>query len=294
VQNFDVTGIDSGQDAQPPADVPPMDRRIADVRNFADGLYPSDVVCFNHAQNVYIGGPAFGPDIATHREMARQLSLSMVYWLQNEAPRLDGGQGYPDVRLRPDVVGTEDGLAMAPYIRESRRIRAELTVREQDITGEECDRQGSARRFDDSVGIMHYFIDMWPSTEGKQPFLLPVYPAQIPMGSLIPVHVRNLLPACKNAGLTQITASAYRMHPGEWAIGEGAGALAAYCIEHDVEPQQVRGDASQLARFQSLLERMGIATRWPGTGPLRTWESMVTAWRQFGRMDRSVLLSFPH
>jgi hypothetical protein len=49
---------------------------------------------------------------------------TLLYWLQTEAPRPDGGTGWKGMRLRPDVVGTEDGLAKYPYIRASRRIRA--------------------------------------------------------------------------------------------------------------------------------------------------------------------------
>src|SRR5690625_7501419 len=66
-------------------------------------------------------------------DLARQMSLSFLYWLQTEAPRPDGGTGYPGLRLRPDVTGTDDGLAKMPYIRESRRIEAEYTVVEQDV-----------------------------------------------------------------------------------------------------------------------------------------------------------------
>ena len=43
----------------------------------------------------------------------------MLYWMQTEAPRPDGGTGFPGLRLRPDVMGTADGLAQAPYHRES-------------------------------------------------------------------------------------------------------------------------------------------------------------------------------
>ncbi len=68
---------------------------------------------------------------------AKQLSLSLLYWLQTEAPRPDGRQGWKGLRLRKDMVGTEDGLAKYPYIRESRRILAEYTILEQDITLEE-------------------------------------------------------------------------------------------------------------------------------------------------------------
>ena len=44
--------------------------------------------------------------------------------MQTEAPRPDGRHGWKGLRLRPEVMGTKDGLAMAPYIRESRRIKA--------------------------------------------------------------------------------------------------------------------------------------------------------------------------
>ncbi|SEJ03291.1 hypothetical protein SAMN04487995_3132 [Dyadobacter koreensis] len=43
-----------------------------------------------------------------------QLSLSLLYWLQAEAPRPDGGKGWPGIRLRKDMMGTEDGLAKYP------------------------------------------------------------------------------------------------------------------------------------------------------------------------------------
>lgn len=66
-------------------------------------------------------------EVSKHLEGAKQLSLLLLYWMQTEAPRPDGGYGYPGPRLRGDIVGdTADGLAMYPYIRESRRIRASL------------------------------------------------------------------------------------------------------------------------------------------------------------------------
>lgn len=72
-------------------------------------------------------------------EESRQLSLSLCYWLQTEAPRPEGGYGYPGLYLRPDVTGTEDGLAMAPYIRESRRIVPVFRVTENHVGTEARD-----------------------------------------------------------------------------------------------------------------------------------------------------------
>jgi len=43
------------------------------------------------------------------------------------------GSSHPPREIAADLVGTEDGLAKAPCIRESRRIKAELTVVEQHV-----------------------------------------------------------------------------------------------------------------------------------------------------------------
>src|ERR1051326_7194501 len=111
-------------------------RRIADRKNFTPGSFRSDICLVNCPQNDYWLGNLHNVTAAAasrNLERARQLSLSLFYWLQTEIPRPDGGHGWPGLRLRPDVTGTEDGLAKYPYIRESRRIQAEFTVLEQHV-----------------------------------------------------------------------------------------------------------------------------------------------------------------
>ena len=68
-------------------------------------------------------------------QQAKRLAYSFLYWLQAELPRDegDGVLGYPELMLRRDQMGSEDGLSKYPYIRESRRIRARSRVVEQDI-----------------------------------------------------------------------------------------------------------------------------------------------------------------
>ena len=71
-------------------------RRIAARGNFLTGAYPSDITLVNWPQMDYWGGPMFGlPDDEpqAHLQAARDLSLSLVHWLQTEAPRPDGGAG---------------------------------------------------------------------------------------------------------------------------------------------------------------------------------------------------------
>lgn len=241
-------------------------RRIVDRFNFDAGLYGSDITIVNWPQNDYWLGSII--DVSDeernrHLNQAKQLSLSLLYWMQTEAPRPDGKIGYPGLRLREDVLGTEDGLAMYPYIRESRRIKAEFTVLEQHISAEPEVNRDAAALFGDSVGVGCYRIDLHPSTESNTFIDISAYPYQIPLGSLIPIRIDNLLPACKNIGTTHITNGCYRLHPTEWNIGEAAGYLAAFCMEHNLLPRQVRNHPEWLSSFQQLLRQEGLELEWP-------------------------------
>jgi hypothetical protein len=245
-------------------------RRILDRTNFEDGYAPSDITVVNWPQNDYWFGPVVGVDDAEQArnvEAARQLSLSLLYWLQTEAPRPEGGVGYPGLRLRGDVVGgTPDGLAPAPYVRSSRRIRAEFTVLEQHIAHPL--RPDGPELFHDSVGVGCYRIDLHPRVSGAGYLDLGCWPFQIPLGAMIPIRVENLLPGGKNLGVTNITNGAFRVHPVEWNVGETAGILAAFCLQRKVEPRTVRNRPELLEEFQALLRNEGVELSWPALRPL--------------------------
>jgi hypothetical protein len=242
-------------------------RRLLYRKYYPEGTFVSDVVLMNWAAMDYWLEPLVGVNEEKKKKAmrgARQLSLSVLYWLQTEAPRPDGGQGYPGLRLHADVVGTSDGLAKYPYIRESRRIEAEFTVLEQHVGVETRAGKEGAEHFHDSVGIGAYRIDLHPSTAPRNYVDIDTWPFQIPLGTLIPVRVENLLPACKNIGATHITNGCYRLHPVEWNIGEAAGALAAYCLENKLSPKQVRNAPARLQAFQQVLnDVLGIELVWP-------------------------------
>jgi FAD dependent oxidoreductase len=238
-------------------------RRIAARKLFTPGTYASDITLVNWPMIDYFEGPVIDvPDAAEHLRAAKELSLSALYWMQTEAPRPDGGTGFPGLRLRGDLLGSADGLAQAPYIRESRRIAAEYTVVEQDLSLAVRGEKGAVR-YADSVGVGMYRIDLHPSTGGDNYIDVGCCPFQIPLGALIPRRVDNLLPACKNLGTTHITNGAYRLHPVEWNIGEAAGALAAYCVDNNTIPRAVRADPRLLADFQARLTDAGVELEWP-------------------------------
>jgi hypothetical protein len=251
-------------------------RRILDRQNFRPP-FASDLSLVNWPQNDYWLGNLYGvpaEEAARHLRRAKLLSLSLLYWMQTEAPRPDGGTGWKGLRLRGDVVGTADGLAMYPYVRESRRIRAEFTVLEQHVgtdarqkATDQKREELTAERFFDSVGVGSYRIDLHPSSGGDNYIDVSSLPFQIPLGALLPRRVENLLPACKNLGVTHITNGCYRLHPVEWNVGEAAGALAAFALAKKVPPRQVRKDRKLLADFQKRLEADGVELRWPHLTP---------------------------
>lgn len=253
-------------------------RRILDPKNFVPGTFTADTTVVNWPMNDYFLGPIIEvseAEAAQHLRGAKQLSLSLLYWMQTEAPRTDGGIGWKGLRLRPDITGTDDGLAKYPYIREARRIQAEFTVLEQHVGTDARVAQlkqkaedVAAETFADSVGLGSYRIDLHMSTGGNNYIDVSSLPFQIPLGALLPKRVENLLPACKNLGVTHITNGCYRLHPVEWNIGEAAGALAAQANQLKQTPRSIRNNPKLLADFQARLQQQGVEIAWPKLRPV--------------------------
>ncbi|HTV00048.1 MAG TPA: FAD-dependent oxidoreductase [Luteitalea sp.] len=241
-------------------------RRILDRHNFEAGRYDSDLCVINWVLLDFIGGDLVTADEPTRASLeaeAREQTRSVVYWLQTEAPREDGGQGWRGLRLRGDVTGTSDGLAMSPYIRESRRVVALTTIREQDVSAAERPGERLGERYADSIGVGYYRIDLHPSVGGDNYVDVAALPFRIPLRALVPRRVDNVLAAGKCLGTTHITNGCYRLHPVEWNIGEAAGALAAFCIQKHRTGQAVCDDERLVGEFQQLLVRRGVELAWP-------------------------------
>lgn len=230
-------------------------RRIIDPRNYKNNI--KEVSLLNWSQNDFSLGNIYDDkDSQRNRELAREQTKCFVYWLQNDAPRADGGKGYP-VKLRGDILGTEDGLAKAPYIRESRRIIAKKTICEQDVSRKFNQTPPTVR---DSVGVGHYAIDIHLTTKTHTFLYDKTYPFEIPLSAMVPIRIKNLIPSCKNIGCTHLTNGCYRLHPVEWNVGEVAGILAAFCIDKGVTPNDVL--ELKLREFQDVLVSTGISLHW--------------------------------
>lgn len=237
-------------------------RRLIDTSQFGD-TFPADVTMINWPGTDYREGSLIDGspiEVATALQAAKRCSLGFLYWLQTEAPAGGGRYGAPELKLRPDIMNTLDGLSKYPYIRESRRIESLTTVTEQDLSID-LQKGPRAAHFSDSIGVGWYPIDIHP-VAGDVGISCRTHPFQISLGTLIPVRIKNLIAAAKNIGTTHISNGCHRLHPVEWNIGESAGILAAYAIKHSVEIRTIHEDKSLLGAFQKELLSDGIPVAW--------------------------------
>jgi len=238
-------------------------RRLVEATQFP-GHYENDVTMFNWPGTDYRVRPLVDqtPEaLAACLQDAKKVSLGFAYWLQTQAPNSHAATGFPNLLLRPDVMGTQDGLSMYPYIRESRRIKALKTIVEQDVAL--AHQPGPrAAHFEDSVGVGWYPIDIHQAGEDDVGASTRTKPFQIPLGALIPVEVKNLIAANKNIGTTHITNGCYRLHPVEWNIGEAAGALASFALDRSALPRSIHASRALTRSFQRELLLDGVPLSW--------------------------------
>ncbi len=120
--------------------------------------------------------------------------------------------------------------------------------------------------FPDSVGIAQYAMDFHPCMEESPPEKPgneerkgvrqahgPAYPGEIPLRSLIPQKLDNLIVTGKNIATSTIAAAAYRVHAFEWSVGAAAGTTASFALSEGVLPYQL---IDELPRKEPLLEKL--------------------------------------
>ena len=264
-------------------------RRLIDSAQFGSS-FGADLSMFNWPGNDYreasiIDRPA--REVAAALQNAKRASLGFLHWVQTEAPAEGDRLGAPELKLRPDVMDTADGLAKFPYIRESRRIKALRTVVEQDVSVH-FQTGARAEHFEDSVGVGWYPIDIHRAGPEDVGVSCRTRPFQIPLGALIPVRVRNLIAAAKNIGTTHITNGCFRLHPVEWNIGEAAGALAVFCLDQGKSPAAVHRDVELRAVFQRSLLSEGVPLAWAINVGVNDKSFAQLQWRAMGHKMASL------
>ncbi|HAJ61744.1 MAG TPA: FAD-dependent oxidoreductase, partial [Cyanobacteria bacterium UBA8543] len=147
---------------------------------------------------------------------------------------------------------------------------------------EDVMRRTRSSIYSDSVGIGHYAIDFHPcmtksppeapgntEREGERQGAGQSYPFEIPLRSLIPQKIDNMLVAGKSIATSHIAAAAYRVHSFEWSSGAAAGTTAAFALEKGIAPYQLVDELprqeQQLEVLRRRLENNGNPTAFPDT-----------------------------
>ncbi len=231
-------------------------RRVFDPKNFIDSQGKGEISLINWPQNDYILGNIIEVDSPEeHMARSRELTLSLVYYLQTEV--LPVSLGYNTLQLHGLSVGTDSGLAKSPYIREGRRLKSLYTLSSQDLM-----RKGNekSKKFYDSVGLGSYHLDLHCTTGSNTYLYAEIPPFEIPLGIFLSNKFTNFIPGSKNVGTTHISNSALRVHPCEWNIGEVSGLLATFLLDYHIPLQDIY---SHLSEFQQRLRDAGIPLHWP-------------------------------
>lgn len=161
---------------------------------------------------------------------------------------------------------------------------------------EEITRRTRSTIYPDAVGIAQYAIDFHPCM-AQSPAEAPgnierpgtrqaqgqTYPGQIPLRSMIPQQIDNLLVASKSIATSHVAAAAYRVHSFEWSVGAAAGITADFALEQGVAPfelvDELPLEEPLLEDLQQRIEDAGNPTAFPDTSIFNLdWED----WRVWG------------
>lgn len=218
-----------------------------------------DVICLNWAGNDHAASGLVA-DPAETRRLSRELTADFVRWLRTSCPRDDGGTGYPGLALAPDVAMSEDGLALAPYVRESRRLLRPDALMLHDLAPVPGSQR--ARPQPDAVALVWYHADLHPRVGHPGSVYAPTAPAQVPLRCLVHLERDGLLAAGKGIAATQVAAAATRVHPAEWAVGEAAGTCAVVAIARRIAPAALAVDPLGQVQVQRALLERGSPVAW--------------------------------
>ena len=161
-------------------------------------------------------------------EDAKQHTLGFVYYIQQEL-------GFPHLGLS-DEFPTSDKLPLMPYHREGRRIKGLAQLKLQDIVS-----PYNSFLYRTGIAVGDYPIDHHHAKNPNAPeFDFPPVPSfSVPIGSLIPREVPNLLVADKAIAVSNIVNGSTRLQPVIMQTGQVAGLVAATSVQLNKSPKDV-------------------------------------------------------
>lgn len=162
-------------------------------------------------------------------EEAKNYSSGFIYFIQTEL-RLNNYNLF-------DEFNTEDKFAKMPYVRESRRLKGEYRLTEDDIV-----KGGGGQRADtfyDAIAIGDYPIDLHFCRYGIGDVFKPIAPYQIPYRVTIPENIDGFMAADKNISVSHIVNGTTRLQPVTTSVGQAVGTAAAMASNQGIEPRDI-------------------------------------------------------
>lgn len=160
---------------------------------------------------------------------AENRALGWHRWFKENAPE---GIDPRQIVLDSQALGTGHGLAMLPYIRDTRRSIGldGYILPLSDLAGPAAQRTGT--EFPDRIALGAYPADIHGLSNCEIPSYLLVahdtLPFYIPFRAQTNSKLENLLVAGKTMAQSFLANSATRLHPIEWSTGTAAGVAAAH------------------------------------------------------------------
>lgn len=165
---------------------------------------------------------------------AKNHTLGFLYFIQTEL-------GMKHLGIADDVFPTEDGLALFPYHRESRRIVGEALFT-MDAAAAPYDYKHPYYRTGIAVGDYpvdhhHYAYPQWRELPDLHFYPIPSF--NVPLGVIIPRGVEDLLVVEKSVSVTNLINGATRLQPVVMQLGQAAGSLAALSVREQRSAREV-------------------------------------------------------
>lgn len=176
---------------------------------------------------------------------AKNFTLGFIYFIQTEL-------GMKHLGIADDEFPTEDGLALMPYHRESRRIVGEAFFTLDAAAAPYAYKHPYYRTGiavgDYAVDHHHFRHPEWKTLPDLHFYPIPSY--NVPMGVLVPkqADIENLIVAEKSVSVSNLINGATRLQPVVMQLGQAAGALAAL--------SQIEGKAVRKVGVRSVQEKL--------------------------------------
>ncbi len=136
-------------------------------------------------------------------------------------------------------------------IREGRRIVGEYILTVDDVR--------AGKSFEDAIAVGSFPLDAHDPSDDKRTYILPkselrVPPYHIPLRSLIPKGMNNLLVAGRNLSADQLALSSARVMTTCGMMGEGTGVVAVYSLKNNKNPMEISMNKELIHDIQKTLE----------------------------------------